>query len=65
MTGSKERQFALLIQVSLEELVPPDHFYRHLERKLDLSCVRKFVHCSRSLSPATRFRCACIAASLD
>jgi transposase len=29
--------------VSLEELVPQDHFYRHLERILDLSCVREFV----------------------
>ena len=26
--------------VSLEELVPRDHFYRHLEAKLDLSFVR-------------------------
>ena len=30
MMGSKERQFAPLIHVSLEELVPQDHFYRHL-----------------------------------
>ena len=41
--GSKERQFAPLIHVSLEELVPQDHFYRHLERTLDLSFVRKLV----------------------
>jgi hypothetical protein len=34
---------APLITVSLEELVPQDHFYRHLERTLDLSCVREFV----------------------
>jgi hypothetical protein len=32
MMGSKERYFAPLIQVSLEDLVPHDHFYRHLER---------------------------------
>jgi len=43
MMGSKERHFAPLINVSLEELVPQDHFYRHLERTLDLSFVREFV----------------------
>src|SRR5215470_15044877 len=43
MLGKKERSFASLIAVSLEELVPQDHFYRHLERSLDLSFVREFV----------------------
>jgi transposase len=43
MMGSKERHFAPLINVSLEDLVPADHFYRHLERTLDLSFVREFV----------------------
>jgi transposase len=43
MMGRKERSFAPLINVSLEELVPQDHFYRHLERSLDLSFVREFV----------------------
>jgi transposase len=43
MMGSKERSFAQLVNVSLEDLVPADHFYRHLERTLDLSCVREFV----------------------
>src|SRR5215469_2901000 len=43
MMGRKERSFAPLINVSLEELVPQDHFYRHLERTLDLSFVREFV----------------------
>ena len=43
MMGQKERSFAPLVKVSLEELVPQDHFYRHLERTLDLSCVRAFV----------------------
>src|SRR5438093_73544 len=43
MMGTKERSFAPLIHVALEELVPPDHFYRHLERTLDLSFVREFV----------------------
>jgi transposase len=43
MMGTKERCFAPLINVSVEELVPPDHFYRHLERTLDLSFVRELV----------------------
>jgi transposase len=43
MMGTKERSFAPLINVSLEDLVPADHFYRHLERTLDLSFVREFV----------------------
>ena len=37
MMGRKERHFAPLINVSVEQLVPHDHFYRHLERTLDLS----------------------------
>jgi len=44
MMGTKARHFAPLTNVSLEELVPHDHFYRHLERTLDLSFVREFVH---------------------
>jgi len=43
MMGSKQRNFAPLVNVSLEELVPHDHFYRHVEHTLDLSFVRKFV----------------------
>jgi transposase len=43
MMGSKERYFAPLIHVSLEALVPTDHFYRHLERTLDFSFVRELV----------------------
>ncbi len=43
MMGSKVRHFAALINVSLEELVPADHFYRQVERTLDLSFVREFV----------------------
>ncbi len=31
------------VAASLEELVPADHFYRHLEAKLDLSFVRDWV----------------------
>lgn len=41
--GIKERAFAPLVNVSLEELVPADHFYRHLERSLDLTFVRDLV----------------------
>jgi transposase len=36
----KPRRLDQLIAVSLEDLVPRDHFYRHLEAKLDLSFVR-------------------------
>jgi hypothetical protein len=31
MMGFKERTFAPLVAVSLEELVPQDHFYRHVQ----------------------------------
>jgi len=41
MMGTKARHFVPLVNVSLEALVPQDHFYRHLERTLDLSfCTR-------------------------
>src|SRR2546421_8455277 len=43
MMGTKQRHFAPLVNVSVEQLVPQDHFYRHLERTLDLSFVREFV----------------------
>ena len=43
MMGTKARLFGLLDQVSLEELVPKDHFYRHVEQSLDLSFVRDLV----------------------
>src|SRR5215217_9293476 len=43
MMGTKVRVFTLLPPVSLEELVPSDHFYRHLERTLDLGFVRELV----------------------
>ena len=41
--GTKAREFAPLPPVSLEDLVPPDHFYRRLERALDLGFVRELV----------------------
>src|SRR5512132_501366 len=43
MMGIKERVFGPLPPVSLEDLVPPDHFYRRLERSLDLGFVRGLV----------------------
>jgi hypothetical protein len=43
MMGNKERHFVPLTNASLEELVPHDHFYRHVEGTLDLSFVREFV----------------------
>jgi transposase len=36
----KPRRLDQPIAVSLEDLIPQDHFYRHLEAKLDLSFVR-------------------------
>jgi len=41
MMGIKARRFAPLINVSVEDLVPADHFYRHLEKSLDLSSLLK------------------------
>ena len=43
MMGRKDRVFAPLIHVSLEQLVPTDHFYRHLDQSLDLTFVRALV----------------------
>ncbi len=40
MMGIKERACAPLPAVTLDDLVPADHFYRHLERALDLTFVR-------------------------
>ena len=39
---AKPRRLDQPIAVSLEALVPRDHFYRHLEAKLDLSFVREW-----------------------
>ena len=43
MMGTKIRGFAPLPDLSLEELVPKDNFYRRLEERLDLSFVRELV----------------------
>jgi hypothetical protein len=39
----KPRRLDELVTVSLEDLVPPNNFYRHLETKLDLTFVREWV----------------------
>src|ERR687883_1626266 len=63
MMGKKIRNFvALPTNLSLEELVPKDNFYRRLDRKLDLSFVRDLVKecyaCSGrpSVDPVVFFR---------
>lgn len=43
MMGTKVRRFAPRRDVSLDDLVPQDHFYRHVERSLDLAFVRDLV----------------------
>ncbi len=43
MMGRKVRTFSALVNVSLDDLVPQDHFYRHVERTLELSFVRELV----------------------
>ncbi len=63
MMGTKERNFqAPPNDISLEDLVPEDNFYRRLEEKLDLSFVRELVedlyaHFGRpSVDPEVFFR---------
>lgn len=43
MLGIKERSFAPLCNRSIDDLVPANNFYRHLEAKLDLGFVRDLV----------------------
>ena len=43
MMGRKARTFAPLPAATLEDLVPQNHFYRHLEAKLDVGFVRDLV----------------------
>ena len=50
MMGLKERVFAPQVCVSLEELVPQDHFYRHLQKILDLSFVYDLVRESYAIA---------------
>jgi transposase len=63
MMGTKQRNFRSLPEdISLEELVARDNFYRRLEEKLDLSFVRELVedlyaHSGRpSIDPEVFFR---------
>lgn len=43
MLGRKEREFKTHSSVSLETLIPLDHFYREVQAKLDLSFMRELV----------------------
>src|SRR4051794_33967701 len=62
MMGTKVRAFAPLCNRSIEDLVPADNFYRHVEAKLDLSFVRDLVRgtyreCGRpSVDPRVFFK---------
>jgi transposase len=62
MMGIKARTVAPANTVCLADLVPMDHFYRHLERTLDLSFVRDLVApfyaaCGRpSIDPVVSFK---------
>jgi hypothetical protein len=44
MMGTSVRDVASLPPVMLDDLGPPNHFYRHLERTLDLALARDFVN---------------------
>lgn len=49
MMGTKIHSFSPLPHdLSLEDLVPQDHFYRRLQARLDLSVVRELVAPGRS-----------------
>jgi len=58
----KARDLAHPVVVSLEHLVPADHFYRHLEHELDFSFVRDWVkdcyapHGRPSIDPVVFFK---------
>ena len=43
MMGRKDRTVAPISALTLEDLVPADHFYRHLDRAVDLTFVRELV----------------------
>ena len=51
MMGTKARRFTPVPAVSLEELVPADHFYRHLDRVLDLTFVHDLVQDCYEVTP--------------
>ena len=62
MMGTKARLFTSITAVSLDELVPANHFYRHLDCVVDLSFVRDLVkktyaHAGRpSIDPVVFFK---------
>ena len=62
MMGTKARLFTPVTAISLDELVPANHFYRHLDRVVDLSFVRDLVkktyaHAGRpSIDPVVFFK---------
>ena len=65
MMGTKERNFRSLPEdISLEDLVPEDNFYRRLQERLDLSFVREMVedlyaYSGRpSVDPEVSFACS-------
>jgi transposase len=66
MMGRKERTVAPISALTLEDLVPADHFYRHLDRVLDLSFVRDLVEDSYagsgrpSVDPVVFFKLALV-----
>lgn len=58
----RQRRFDRQLLVSLDNLVPPTNFYRHLDAKLDLGFVRDWVSdcyaaCGRpSIDPVVFFK---------
>jgi transposase len=66
MMGQKARLFTPVSARSLDELVPANHFYRHLDRVLDLSFVRDLVEDSYagsgrpSVDPVVFFKLALV-----
>jgi hypothetical protein len=51
---AKRRTLDQPVVVSLERLVPADHFYRHLDAALDLSFVRDWLPTQHVENPARR-----------
>jgi hypothetical protein len=43
MIGKKERDFKIHAQISLEDLMPEDNFYRQLEASVSIDFVRDLV----------------------
>ena len=59
MMGRKVRAFSALVNVSLQNLVPKDHFYRHVERTLDLAFVRDLVRPCYTAGGRSSIRWSC------